>query len=116
MQRLVRPLGACFSLSGPQKGTLKKMENPLAVELAYYEEHRQELLEHHEGKFVLIKGGELVDAFDTAEAAYAEGVKRFGNAPMLIRQVLPKESVDWAPALTLGVLRASPKPVLPTLF
>jgi hypothetical protein len=83
-------------------------ENPLAAELAYFEEHRAELLEHHKGKFVLIKGAELFGAFDTAEAAYAAGVGKFGNEPMFIRQVLDKDEEQSLPALMHGVLIAHP--------
>jgi len=53
-------------------------ENPFSVELAFFESHRAEFIERGEGKFVLIKGEELVDFFDTPETAYKTGVDRFG--------------------------------------
>lgn len=80
----------------------------LQQEIAAYESRRAELLRHHAGKFVLIKGDELVGAYDTQEAAYGAGVERFGNQPMLIRQVLPEDQVEFLPALMHGVLVARP--------
>lgn len=50
----------------------------------------------------------LLGTFDTAEAAYVEGVHRFGNTPFLIKEILPEEPVAHLPALSLGLLRAHP--------
>jgi hypothetical protein len=76
-------------------------------ELAYYKEHRAEFLAKYEWKHVLIKGSELIGVFDSAEAAYAEGLHRFGNNPFLIKQVLREERIEQIPALSLGILHAS---------
>jgi len=77
-------------------------------ELAYYNEHRAEFLSKYEWKHLLIKGQELIGVFDDAEAAYVEGLRRFGNNPFLIKQVLREEPVQQIPALSLGILLASP--------
>ena len=79
---------------------------PFQDELAYYNQHRAELLSKYEWKFLLIKGSELVGTFDSAQQAYQEGLGRFGNAPFLIKQVLREESVQRIPALSLGILYA----------
>ncbi len=79
----------------------------LEQELAYYNQHRADLLSKYEGKFLLIKGSELVGSFENAEAAYQEGLRRFGNTPFLIKQVLREERVEHIPALTLGIVHAS---------
>lgn len=79
----------------------------LEEELAYYNQHREDLLSKYEGKFLLIKGSELVGSFENAEAAYQEGLRRFGNTPFLIKPVLREEPVHQIPALSLGILHAS---------
>ncbi len=78
----------------------------LQRELAYYNTIRPKLLEHHEGQFVLIKGTEFVGAFTKAEEAYEAGVKKFGNQPFLIKQVLREERIETLPSLTLGLIGA----------
>lgn len=80
----------------------------LDQEQAYFEANRTRLLQEHEGKFALIKGEVLVGTFDTAETAYVEGLRRFGNTAFLIKQVLPDEPVAHLPALSLGLIRAHP--------
>lgn len=78
----------------------------LEKELKYYQDHLDELLQHYEGKFVLIKGEQLVGAFDDPRDAYEEGVKRFGNTPFLIKRVQKEEHEEQIPALNLGILHA----------
>jgi hypothetical protein len=79
----------------------------LEEEMGYYAQHREDLLSRYEWKFVLIKGSELVGNFDNAQAAYQEGLRRFGNTPFLIKQVVREEKVHQIPALSLGILHAS---------
>lgn len=45
------------------------------------------LAEGNEGKFALIKEEEIVGLFDTFNAAYAEGLRRYLLGPYLIQQV-----------------------------
>jgi hypothetical protein len=63
----------------------------LEKEFAKYEAEKPNLLATNEGKFVLIRGDEIVGCFDS----FAEGVKagyaKFGNTPFLVKQV---EAVD----------------------
>ena len=79
----------------------------LEEEIAYYTRHREDLLSKYEWKFVLIKGSELIGNFDNADTAYQEGLRRFGNSPFLIKQVVREEKVHQIPALSLGILHAS---------
>lgn len=72
-----------------------------------FQKNRPEWLLKHSGKFVLIKGEELVGAFDKAEDALAEGARRFGTDSFLVRLVEESEETIYIPALTLGVLRAN---------
>ena len=80
----------------------------LDKELAFYGEQKDELLKHHFGQYVLIKGREIVGTFTKFEEAYEQGVKRFGTVPMLIKQVVSEEPVQKFPALTHGLIRAHP--------
>jgi hypothetical protein len=78
----------------------------LVEERGFYQENRAALLQQHLGKFVLIKGRQLLGVFDSPEVAYAEGLKLLGNVPMLVIQVLPEQPVARFPALQLGLIRA----------
>jgi hypothetical protein len=85
----------------------------LEEERQYFSEHRDELLSLHAEKFVVIKNAELVGSFNTIEEALAEGARRFGLTPFLVRRVTATEEKEInIPALTLGILRAdSSRPV-----
>ncbi|MGD0423822.1 MAG: hypothetical protein ABSA92_10250 [Candidatus Bathyarchaeia archaeon] len=68
-------------------------------EMAYYNQHRQEFLSKYEWKYLLIKGSELLGTFSDAQQAYAEGSRRFGKVPFLVKQVLREEQVT-GPSMT----------------
>lgn len=74
----------------------------LLGEYEYYLSRKAELLASFEGKFALIKGKELIGTFETDEAAYWEGRRRFGNVPFLIHPIEQEEEVWWLPVLELG--------------
>ena len=75
-------------------------------EMAAYEAKKAGLLSLCEGKFALFKGDDFAGTFDTSNAAYAEGVKRYGNVPFLIKQIRPVEVVEQFPSLVLGLMYA----------
>jgi hypothetical protein len=79
---------------------------PLEKELATYARMKDELLRSHDGKFTLIHGDEFCGAYDTAENAYSEGVKRFGREPFLVKRILAQEEVYRNQALSLGLIHA----------
>lgn len=79
---------------------------PLEQELAQYEKMKADLLKTHGGKFVLIKGEDFLGAFDSAENAYTEGVKRFGRDAFLVKKVTAQEEVYRNQALSLGLVHA----------
>ena len=64
----------------------------LDEELETFEEKRRELLEHHEGKYVLIRGSEVVNVFDAERDAIDYGYKHFGNVPFLARKIVEVET------------------------
>lgn len=78
----------------------------LDLERKYYDAHRAEWLSRYRGKFVLIKGTELVAFYTKLEEALTEGARRYGLKPFLVRRVDEAEESIHIPALTLGLLRA----------
>jgi hypothetical protein len=63
------------------------MSKKIESEIKAFEAMKEELLTHHDGKFVVIKDGQLVGAYDTFSNAAKSAVKAFGRGPYLIRQV-----------------------------
>lgn len=79
----------------------------LAVEIEYFEKNRNDLLEKYgAGKFVLIKGAELISVFDTAENAYEEGATRFPGQAFLIQELQKEDPIQQVPAYYAGLLYA----------
>ena len=67
------------------------MVETLRDELRTFESRRDDLLGTSLGKWVLIRDGELVGAFDSQADAINVGYQRFGNVPFLVKQVVPVE-------------------------
>jgi hypothetical protein len=65
---------------------------PLADELVTFRDHLQELL-RDEGKYVLIKGREVIGIYGRREEALREAVSRFQDAPVLVKQIVAKELI-----------------------
>ncbi len=79
---------------------------PLETELAVFARMKDQLLLSYDGKFVLIHGEEFVGAFDSAQNAYSEGVKRFGQEAFLVKRVAAREEVYRNQALSMGLIHA----------
>lgn len=77
----------------------------LAVETAYYDEHARDLLLTYPNRFLLIHGDKLIGAYESHSEAVAEGVRKYGRGPFLVRRTGDEAMVCTAPALTLGLLR-----------
>jgi len=80
----------------------------LKEELQFYNSIKETLLPHHEGKFALIHGGELVGIFVKDLDAYQEGVKQFGMTPFLIQYITKEDEAEKYPSLVLGLIHAAP--------
>lgn len=80
-------------------GGLMPSSTDLQQELALFEDHTVDFLKKYPGLFVLIKGDEIVGPLPSAEAAYNEGLQRFGVTPFLVKQVVAEEPVGFAPVL-----------------
>jgi hypothetical protein len=80
----------------------------LDTERAYFERSRADLEARFSGRFVVIKGEEVIGGYNTIQEALAEGIRLFGLDNFLVRQMgVPTKEVS-IPALTLGILRANP--------
>ena len=79
---------------------------PLERESAFYESIKDQLLQHYEGKSVLIIGDEQLGIFDKDEDAYKRGIELRGNVPMLIKKITRNEPIEFLPAMVLGLINA----------
>jgi hypothetical protein len=64
----------------------------LADELMTYRNRLQELLKDP-GRFVLIKGHEVIGIYESREEALQQSINRFQQAPALVKQIVAKEPV-----------------------
>ena len=67
----------------------------LETEVAYFEQHREEWLKVHLGKFALIRGEQLESVYDSDGNAYEAGAALWGNVPFLIKEILPVDRVHF---------------------
>lgn len=75
----------------------------LEEEIETYEDRKEELLGRHEGKFVLVHGGNIVDVFDSKMDAIKDGYERFGNQPFLVKQIVKVETAENFTSNHLGL-------------
>ena len=77
----------------------------LGVETRWYDEHAKDLLLAHPNRYLLISGEAVIGHYEHHSEAVAEGVRRYGQGPFLVRRTGDKAPVLTVPALTLGLLR-----------
>ena len=63
----------------------------LEQELKTYQEHKSDLVGKSKGKFVLIKGDQIIEVFENRFDAIRNGYERFGNVPFLVKQIRETE-------------------------
>ena len=78
----------------------------LEKEVAYFQKNKAKLLQQYLNQFVLIHEDQLIAPFATDAEAYAAGTNKFGNVPLLIKQVVLEEPTEQMPAYVLGLLSA----------
>ena len=59
----------------------------LAKETKTFNDRRDELLANYEGRYVLIREGDVCGTYADEMDAIAEGHKQFGNVPFLVRKI-----------------------------
>lgn len=75
----------------------------LQEELAFFERRRLELLEQAPGKYVLIKGSEVIGIFETELEAARTGYRQIGNQPFLIKHIVEADVPLIFTSFNLGV-------------
>jgi hypothetical protein len=68
-----------------------------------YEASKADLLREAEGRFVLIKGDSIAGVYDTYLDAAREGWRRFGNVPLLVKQIQEADAVETVASSTVDV-------------
>ena len=68
------------------------MADLLATELRTYGRELETLLGTHEGKYVVIRGEQVLGALDSQLDAIAWGYRELGNVPFLVKQVVKVET------------------------
>ncbi|MBU0760928.1 MAG: hypothetical protein KJ600_05230 [Nanoarchaeota archaeon] len=79
-------------------------DNLLAEEIETYEKHKSELLKEHSGEYVLIRGNEVVNTFESQKDAIKIGIEKFGNTPFLVKKIL---EVDEKQNFTSNLIKIS---------
>jgi len=67
---------------------------PLAHELRVFHHHVQEWREKHLGKFVLIKGSEVIGFYSSLDEAFRAGSAKYGLDEFFIHQIVPDQQVN----------------------
>jgi hypothetical protein len=68
--------------------------NELEREAAAFEANVAEWRRTDLGRFVVIHDEEIAGFYDSLSEAFAEGTRRYGLDPFLVRQVLPENPVN----------------------
>ncbi len=76
----------------------------LEIERKYLNSHKDELLRDYGGRVLVIRGEQVIGAFDTIEEALQGAVEKCGLESVLIRRPSEAQIEFSAPALTLGIL------------
>jgi hypothetical protein len=66
----------------------------LAVELAYYAQHKSEWVKQQSGNYVVVRDKQVLGFFPSFEAAYRLGATTYGiGTDFLVKQILEHEPV-----------------------
>lgn len=75
----------------------------LQQELDFFERQRVELFERAPGRYVLVKGSELIGIFDTELEAIRAGYQKIGNEAFLVKQILEADVPITFSSFNLGI-------------
>ena len=79
----------------------------LKAELAWFEEHRQELYQAHPDKWAVVHEGRLIGVYDSFPEAFEKGSDIVQSDRILVKQILLEDPIFTAPAYTLGIICAA---------
>jgi hypothetical protein len=71
------------------------MSATLKKEIETFEKNKEKLLGEARGRFVLIKGDEIVGDFGSYDDALLEGYRQFGNVEFFVKEVREDELVNF---------------------
>lgn len=69
-------------------------QNRLSREAELFDQNLDEWRRSQLGKFVLIKGTDVLGFYSSLDAAFAAGTERFGLEPFFVKQVVPRDVVN----------------------
>ena len=75
----------------------------LQQELDFFERQRLDLLAQAPGKYVLVKGSELIGIFDTELEAIRAGYQKIGNEPFLVKHIVEADIPLKFTSFNLGI-------------
>ena len=75
----------------------------LDEEISFYEFNKEEFTREHINRHLLIKGSKLIGSFENRDQAIAEGYRRYGTDPFLVRLTGEIPPIGYVPALDLGI-------------
>ena len=75
----------------------------LEREFRYYKDHQDELVKQYDGKFLAIKGEEVVGVYDTELEAYTDAKRNHPAGTFLIQHCLPGEAYNIGGATVISV-------------
>jgi hypothetical protein len=85
-----------LNLPGEEDRSAEVALAAIAEEITTYRNHLPHLVREQAGRFVLIKGADILGIFPDRSAALREGYRRFGAvAPFLVRQIADPEPVVY---------------------
>jgi hypothetical protein len=70
------------------------MNEPLAREAQVFAERVEDWRQTQLGKYVVIKGDDVVGFYASLEQAFRVGTEKFGLEPFLVRQIVPTDVVN----------------------
>ena len=86
---------------GPAKEL--RVKRLLEEEISFYDSKKDELIRDHINRHLLIKGSELIGSFETRDQAIAEGYRRYGPGPFLVRLTGEDTPVGYVPTIASGI-------------
>ncbi len=69
-------------------------QEALTREAELFDERLEEWRQTHLGKFVLIKGSDVLGFFRSLDQAFTTGTRRFGLEPFFVKQIVPRDVVN----------------------
>lgn len=80
----------------------------LADELATFEEHRVRLEREHFGRFVVVKGTDIIGLYDSCDTAARDAIAQFDKGSRFLLRQIGRNYAYLSPAATLGRIGAGP--------